>query len=626
MKKIILPLVSLTMMPWVCLADEIAINPVEITGKAYAAAAEPPFERAVRIDRTTIEAAAVSDVADMTYGQPGLQLNQGKSGSGATVTLKGASGGLGLLTLDGIPLFGNFAAFYSLGNYPLDAIESISISRNEGLPLENSRTLGGVIQLNSRRMAPGAGMLHLEAGSKQTVSGAGATGIGSDLGDISLAAGWRGTFDGASQAEPSFGGHEGDNQRLGHALVNIGKKFERGDLFASFYYARADDDIDGPGIVGSKVLWTDDPNGWFVEDTLVGQVRANIAMTDHWQSTLQIGGTRDAQDGIAGRLMHLSMHLQSELWLAKWQNVHALPVSGSLLDQASLLWGLEYQDQHAESDATGRQLDKRLFSPTIGLSWAINQWDFYAKLRQDHIKQDQTEHDGDHHLWSAGAAWYLTPYSRLWANAGKTFRMAAVNEVLHPLFGNLNLKPESGQGWDVGWASRLTASTNIQLNYYRQHYRDLILLQTDPFTGALQAGNMSDSVVRGFEAELRQTWTPRWNTTLQYGYMDAENQLTHMEVQARPRNKLALQNNIRFNDKLNLRLDLHMHDGFWNDNQHLLPSVGSVVRLNVTLNYAISPTLTAYLRAENLTDDSTSEAYGLGYPERAFYVGAKSTW
>jgi vitamin B12 transporter len=625
MKKIIIPLVSLTMTPLICLADTIVIAPVTITSKAYAAV-EPPLEHAIKFDRATIETTTASDVADMTNGQPGLQLNQSKPGSGATVALKGASGGLGLLTLDGIPLFGNFAAYYSLGNYSLDVIESISISRNEGLPLENSRTLGGVIQLNSRRMAPGAGMLHLEAGSKQTVSGAVATGIGSDLGDISLAAGWRGTFDGASQAEPSFGGHEGDNQRHGHALVNIGKKFERGDLFTSLYYARADDDIDGPGFVGSKVLWTDDPNGWFIGETLVGQISAKLAMTDRWQSTLQLGGTRDAQDGMAGRLQRFSMRLNSDLWLTKWQNVHALPVSGSLLDQASLLWGLEYQDQHGESHATGRQLDKRLFSPSLGLSWAINQWDFYAKLRQDHIEQNQTEHDGDHNLWSAGVAWHLTPDSRLWANAGKTFRMAAVNEVLHPLFGNINLKPESGQGWDVGWTGRLATSTSGQLNYYHQHYRDLILLQTDPFTGVLQAGNMSDAVVRGFEAELRQTWTPRWNTTLQYGYMDAENRLTYMEVQARPRNKLTLQNNLRFNDKLDLSLDLRMHDGFWNDNQHLLPRVGSVVRLNGTLNYAISPTLTAYLRAENLTDNSTSEAYGLGYPARAFYVGVKSAW
>ncbi len=620
MKINILPLIYLLMTPLACLSDSIVTAPVEVTGKADATAVEPPFEREVRLDRNVIEATAVPDVTAMAYGQPGLQLNQGKPGSGAGISLKGVSGGLGLLTLDGIPLFGNFAGYYSLRNYPLNAIENIGISRNAGLALENSRTLGGVIQLASRRMAPGGGSLQLEAGSKEALAAAAATGIGSTLGDISLAAGWRGTFNGDSQAEPNFGGRESDDQRLGHALVNIGKTLDRGELFASLYYARTDDDIDGPGVVRRKVLWTDDPHGWFVEDTLVGQVSANIAVTDRWHSALQVGGTKSDQDGMAG-LLRFSMQLDSSLWLAKWQNIHDLPVGGTLLDQASLLWGLEYQEQHAESDATGRQLDKRLFSPTIGLSWAIGRWDFYAKLRQD-----QTEHDGDHDLWSAGTAWQLTPDSRLWANAGKTFRMAAVNEVLHPLFGNLNLKPESGQGWDVGWSSRLTAATQLQLNYYRQHYRDMILFQTNPVTGGSSAGNMSDSLIQGVEAELRHAWTPAWNTTLQYGYMDAENRVTHLTVQARPRNKIALHNGIRFNDKLNLRLDLNMHDGFWNDNQHLLTPVGSVVRLSGALHYALTPTLTTYLRAENLTDDTTTEAYGMSYPARAFYLGVQSTW
>jgi len=601
-------------------ADQVLNLPeIAIASKSPPSSA---FATDLAIDRDDIEMLHTPDTNAQLYGQPGLKLSQNKPGAASGISLKGASGGSGLVTFDGIPLFGNFAGTFSLQNYSLNAIENIRITSPLAQRERSGRTLGGSLELTSRHMQPGMGSMQIEAGSHQWINSGIATGMASALGDITLAAGGNATFNGPSQAGKP-GGMENDDHRIGHVLVNIDKKFESGDIFASLYYVDTRSDIDGPALKSGKIVWWDDPDGWLSDNTLIAQMRGRLMITDRWESTLQVGGTSDDQDGMTGTLPAFlggrrALALDSELWLVRWQNRYALSTEGWPVDNATLSWGLEKQNQYAKSGS--QSAEERLFSPSLGLAATIKQWDFHTRIRQD-----QTVNVGNKALYALGAEWHLSPALRLWANQGSNFRTAGVNERLHPLFGNNALKPEDSHGWDAGMEHRFSGSTSAQLDFYRQHYRNLIIMKVNPSTGTSRAGNLADVEVTGLDINLRHAWNACWNTQINYGYMDADDRQTGKSAPARPRNKLSVVNAWRLNDALKAQFDLTMHDGFWFDSNHLTRAA-SVVKLGGSLDYALNTTSSIYLRAENLTDDDTSEIYGLAAPGRTFYMGLRSTW
>lgn len=62
-----------------------------------------------QLDRNALQAAEMPDLNGVLRSQSSLMLFQGNGQMITGIGLRGASGGQGLVTLDGVPLFGNFA-------------------------------------------------------------------------------------------------------------------------------------------------------------------------------------------------------------------------------------------------------------------------------------------------------------------------------------------------------------------------------------------------------------------------------------------------------------------------------------------------------------------------------------
>ncbi|MEY2666350.1 MAG: hypothetical protein RLZZ384_521, partial [Pseudomonadota bacterium] len=100
------------------------------------------------ITRDALELAQMPDISNVLRSQAGIAINQGSGQMMSSISLRGSGGaGQGLITLDGVPLFGNFAGLYSLSHYSLDALDYISLTRGAGGDRHGSRTLGGTIHL-----------------------------------------------------------------------------------------------------------------------------------------------------------------------------------------------------------------------------------------------------------------------------------------------------------------------------------------------------------------------------------------------------------------------------------------------------------------------------------------------
>lgn len=566
--------------------------------------------------RQTIESAHYANINAHLYGDPAVNLVQSNSTGFTSITLRGASGGQGLVTFDGVPVFANFAAIYSLRHFPTDVVKDISVQRGFAPYASSSRTLGGSINLQSRRVDDGNSHVHLEMGSNETLTTSLATGWGQQGNNVTLVLGRTHINDGETQTGTISSEREDDNFHMERALFSADKTFDKAYLQASVYYLKTHEDQDGPGLSPNfKVAWLEDPNGWLTDEVMIAQANTEVDVTSHWQSSFQLAYTQDRQKGEVGTLPSgpLSMNLTSELSLADWQNNYLLSSNDNF--QPSLQWGLSTQHQSGITD--NKRERQTVTSPNLGFTFAGQDWTI--KL---HSQWNNHHEFANQMVYSLGGEWQFSPRMTIWANVGKHFRAPAVNERLHPIFGNTELKPEHSSGGELGLRWSVSAETQLELSLYQHDINDLVVLAVNPATGATRAGNVAEVSTTGAEFVLSKQWSPRWNTTINYSYMDAEDARSNHTVAVRPEHRLNLINEWQVTDPLNLRVELNSHNGYWFDANNTLWS-GSVVKINAALNYQLNKNSEVYLRADNLTNDETVELFGFNYPHRSFYIGSK---
>ena len=69
------------------------------------------------LTRRDLQSAEMPDLNNVLKNEAGITLNQGSGQTTTAITIRGSGGnGQGLVTLDGVPLFGNFAGMFSLSH------------------------------------------------------------------------------------------------------------------------------------------------------------------------------------------------------------------------------------------------------------------------------------------------------------------------------------------------------------------------------------------------------------------------------------------------------------------------------------------------------------------------------
>ncbi len=199
-------------------------------------------------NRADLDAVNRADLNGVIRSLPSTEISQANGNGSSRINLRGAGGGLGLVNLDGIPLFGNFTSFFPLSHYPLDLLDRVSVIRGNDGAQTSSRTLGGSLNLTSRQLNNEQAFLHTEGGSYGTLRNNVGIGTHNKLGNWTVAGGQTNIFEGISQASPANGGsNERDNSQLSTGLLRWDKHFKDISLESSLYYVNSRDAYDGPG-------------------------------------------------------------------------------------------------------------------------------------------------------------------------------------------------------------------------------------------------------------------------------------------------------------------------------------------------------------------------------------------
>lgn len=591
--------------------DTVALSPMTIyDDPVYPELIERPRMQN-QLAPDALRAAEMPNLTGALRNQGGLMLTQGGGQMMNSISLRGANGGQGLVTLDGIPLFGNFAGFYSLSHYALDALEQVTVTRGSGGERHGSRTLGGAIHLQTRQLQEKDSFLHIEGGSYDSVRETAGTGLTTKAGDFSAVAGRHDIFSGISQAQ---NGTERDPFGMTHASGNWSKKFTRGKLEASAYFVSSNEDTDGPGLIlpGRRIGWADDRYGRFSEETWVAQLRGQYDLASHWTNSLQLGYTQDRQKMKTSLIAPFS--LTSQLYQLDWNNTHRLSLTADNQDQALLAWGINAQQQHAQNFPT----TQTVISPNVRGELLLGAWQWSAEGRFDH-----GDRYGNHQVFTLGVNRSLPKKMSVWANGGTGYRQPGVNELMHPLFGNQSLQGEHSAGGEIGWRWRPLPDSEIKVSGYYQNYRQMLLFQLDPETGTNRASNIPEVDVRGAEMQSQHRWTSRWESGLNYSYMDAVNPLTRLRIRNRPEHQGVFWNEVQLLQPLKLRVEFTFHNDYWFDSANTRRA-HSAPRINALLKYRLTPKTELYLRGENITDERSPEIYDFNFNGAAFYLGLRT--
>jgi outer membrane receptor protein involved in Fe transport len=160
-------------------AEPEAIPEVKVTARRLPpAASDPVFAKAV-LSRADLARSPGLRLDDVLRSVPGFGLFRRQSSRSAHpttqgVTLRGlgASGaGRTLLTLDGVPQNDPFGGWIDWSRLPTSTIDTASVVRGGGAGPWGNAALAGVIALESRSMAPGAGVLELRGGQRGVAEG-----------------------------------------------------------------------------------------------------------------------------------------------------------------------------------------------------------------------------------------------------------------------------------------------------------------------------------------------------------------------------------------------------------------------------------------------------------------------
>ncbi len=138
------------------------------------------------------------------------------------------------------------------------------------------------------------------------------------------------------------------------------KHFKAVSVESSLYYVNSREAYDGPGLLANGLRgWKDDPNSLVKQQTWLAQSQVDYHLSEQWDSTLQIGFTKDQQAGRIGSLKNCcSMDLSTQLLLAHWRNTYKILLDNQSQNSLNVIWGIDAQQRRRSGNSfvVARQL------------------------------------------------------------------------------------------------------------------------------------------------------------------------------------------------------------------------------------------------------------------------------
>ncbi len=580
-------------------------------------------------DQADLAVAHERTVEEVLQGEPGFSVIKTDGEGISNLHLRGI-GGQGLLSLDGIPILDSLPGMTNLDAVLPDGLQSVEVDRGFAPVSQSFSALGGAIRMMSRSARDDSGDIRVEGGSfgslRETLRGT----LSGEAAGIAVMANRSDVFEGRWAAPRHEDNPERDPARATQVLsrtdwaINDQVHWEGSLLYRQNWNA-----WDRPGINRGRLSKIDDPNAFFREEVWLAQNALTAQLNNHWISRLQVGFTQ-ASNRI--NVVGLQLGYKTNLYLARWENDQQL-WQGQHDDSLSLLWGVEGRHQSG-SGPSYTQIGPGRFVAGPEMSDERHQESGFLEVRYtaDRLSGDVgVRHEAysqysDPMLYHAGLGWQWLPTLKIKANTGNGFRIPGYAELLFPLVGKPDLKPERGVGGDLGLEWEPVPDLNLNLTGFYHRYADLIAITWNPAPTPERpcAGeclfNIGRAHTAGIETRGQYRFSEQWLAGLAYTWNDNRNLDTKGRIPFESLHTLRAFGEWQPWQPVSLWMEAIYRDRFSNDIGNTV-RIDHTIRLNARLDYRISERLNLYVRGENLTNNRTPYVRSLDQAGAAVFGG-----
>lgn len=533
---------------------------------------------------------------------PGVTVNQnGAFGGAATVRIRGAASEQTLVLIDSVPVNDPTSpgGGYDFASLDTAQIERIEVLRGAQSTLWGTDAIGGVVNIVTKRAAPGLGVTGFaEAGSFGTVRGGAAIEGGFEQGDFRLGASAV-SSDGISKADEADGNTEDDGY---DAVTLAGRgRYELGfgELAATVRYVDSETEFDSYG----TATGTQDGDEVSKTTQLSGALTfTNIAFAGALETMIQVAAADIDRESFTNGVS--SFGSQGERQVYRYQG------TWNLTEDHRLAFGAEREDSASGGDS----------STIDGLFVLLELQPLDGLILTGGVRHDEADRFGAETTGKFAASWQLTDQVRLRGTAGTGFKAPTLFQTTYVCCGatepNADLRAETSEGFDVGVEYTLAGGrAAVAATYFDQTVENQI-----GFSFAVGGyENIARVDTKGVELAARFAITEAWSLAGNYTYIEAEDgqggELIRLPEHS-AYGELAYDGG-RWGGALSVR-----HNG---EEQDSLGPVDAWTRLDASARYDLTNRMQLYVRGENLTDEQYQQVFGYGTPGLSGYFGVRLT-
>jgi len=612
------------------------------------------------IDRQAIDASGATTLGDVLATVPGLHVSpSGGPGGQSSVFLRGTNSGHVLVLRDGMPINdgSDQSDAFNFGIDTLSDIERIEVVRGPMAALYGSGAIGGVINLISRRGTAGPPLMQIDlsGGYPATIQGS------------AQASGVTGPFDYALTLESqSHRGFDSTPQRMTNiytgtpqgfrdriATANLGYTPIEGTRLSLFL--RGSETLFGFNTLGSPTF--DDSNSFGTVSSVLGRIGVTSKLFNGvYETGVFLGRLQDDRryleqlDLADPNLQAVDDRYHAYRTDFQWNNTVHLNdlLPSTVLTSSDLTFGYEHTVDTInvrvnESFAGFPFTQSARASMTTDAAYTGVTTTIWKRLIvTGQVRQDWV-FDNAPTTWRLGSV-LLAPEigTSFKAAYGTSFRAPSLFELYgvdsSGTVGNPALKPETAQGWEVGWTTTVPVlghadAVTFGATYFNEQVNDLII---GVFTPIVTSVNVGSAHIQGVETEFTVRPATWLMLHASYTFTDAisDDQPTSegSELLRRPRNAASADVTVMPIPHLRIVSTViytgPSHD-FLYDNQDNAIGYGvgqHGIVANMTVAYDVTPKVQVHLDGTNIFNSRFEPVNGYQMPGAAVVAGVRLRW
>jgi outer membrane cobalamin receptor len=603
--------------------DSVQLPDIVITSRQETGFNNAPS--ATYLNQEDLQRSGQRELSQVLRATPSLSMSQGMRGGISALSLRGASGSMGLVNIDGIPLHDTLPGAAPLDLFSAETFGSSDIQRGSAAILNFGRSLGGTINLHSRASDRHGASLHLEGGSFGSLRESATADLGNADHQLNLTAARDDLFDGTHWADSKQGNNERDDFHAHQLVLHLRDRVtDRIQLNSSFYYVNGDSGIDKVGLVRPNPLEfavVDDP-GRLKQEIWLTQSTVGIDLHPQWHSELQLGYTDHRVKAVIGNILPGSapqlVGFDNQLSLARWKNSHRFWLDAQQKRGFQFNWGGEGLYEQGQSLNSAFYGQRGTGSGFANLQGDWDDWQGTVAVRADHFDNYES-----HTVFHTGLNWRMIQQLQWFVSGGTGYRPPSFNEMLMWPAANIQLKPEQSVGGEGGLRWLPTVDSQFSANYFHSRYTGLIKVErsTVPL-GLYMINNIPHAQIQGLETLWSTHWNTQLTTGIDYTWTDSKNIDTGKPLPRQPEHIARFWGEWTW-QTVPLKLWTQGIYRGTNFDTGGATVISDSFHLDMQLSYQINKPLNLYLRGENLTDNRQSQVLGWDMPGAAVYGGFK---